>query len=121
MASLDPSACHIAIREAEGLPPRPAPPLLEFETPPCSICGEPTEYSDTTFRCDDCGCQWPRSTAHLYAGTWDDLTADQCPDVAAVQYAEGEPEYHQCIRTAGHAGDHINPDLGEWIDDGQEG
>lgn len=116
----DPSACHAAIREAEGLPPRPAPPILEFEPPPCSICGEATEYTDKTFRCEGCRCTWRRDTAHLHPGTWDDPTADQCPDTIAEQYADGDIEPYQCMRTAGHEGDHIHPEAGEWTDGGAD-
>lgn len=39
-------------------------PDLEFDTPPCSICGEHTDYDDGTFWCDICGVRWEQSGRH---------------------------------------------------------
>lgn len=111
---------HVLLAYDEMERDRPLPPPLEFETPPCSVCGTFTEYAEQRFRCPDCGCSWGRSGAHLHEGRWDDRSAQQCPDVLSAEegsaVARQPDEAHRCMRTAGHAGDHVHPEVGEWVD-----
>ena len=83
---------------------RPVPPSLEFPTPPCSICGEDTEYDDG-FHCPYCEAYWSKDGAP--EGEWYAPKAEQCRSV--LRPWEDRPEYptiqdteYRCFLEEGH-------------------
>lgn len=87
---------------------RPAPPALVFETPPCSLCGEPTEADADAYSCPPCEINWNLNGER---GTWYYPTTAQCP--AVIRRPLG---VIRCHRTAGHGRGHVSPD---WIGSGE--
>lgn len=46
---------------------KPAVPAIEFEPPPCPMCGESLYTDGDRFACDDCGARWNLDGTH---GRW---------------------------------------------------
>lgn len=96
---------------------RTPPPPLEFRTPPCSICGEDTDYEDG-FVCNECGAYWDADNAHLNKGEWHDPDATQCTSVLTPWPNDTNPALrevrYRCILADDHEPDkHRHP---EWYD-----
>lgn len=87
---------------------RPAPPPLEFETPPCSVCGEGTEHDDGSFLCANCGASW---SSVGESGEWEEPNAKQCSAQSQQPW-----DTYRCYRAAGHSGDHEHPDTSHWYE-----
>lgn len=79
---------------------RPAPPPLEYDLPPCSLCGQHVECDGDYFTCPRCGCFWPETTAHVYDGKWDDPDLKQC---GATKVADDRT--YRCSLTQDHGGE----------------
>lgn len=110
---------------------RPAPPPLEHPLPPCSICGETTEY-DGGFYCTPCGTSWDSELSHLDGhSSWGDPVLPQCP--ATIRPWLGHPRYpllsettYRCLRSEDHKGLHHGQDssigdMHEWGPDDVDG
>lgn len=101
-----------------AVPPRPLPPPLAFDDPPCSVCGEGTHLEDGAYTCDRCGASWDAFTAADEPGGWDGDETEQCPSQMrpyADQYRR-LPESmrgrtYRCALTVGHDKRHLHP---EW-------
>lgn len=94
---------------------REEPPPLEHPLPPCSICGESTDY-DGGFYCTPCGASWDSELSHLNGHSrWDNAEASQC--AAAEQPWAKQERYpslrgltFRCLLDDKHDGPHRNPE-----------
>lgn len=95
---------------------RTPPPPLEYPCPPCSICGEATDYEDGSFYCSDCGASWNADMGHQDGySRWDDPGLPQCP--ATVRPYKGDGRYpflskvtYRCLLSTNHDNQHRGTD-----------
>lgn len=99
---------------------RPPPPELEFTTPLCPICLDPTEFNDG-FDCNTCGAHWPECGNNV--GEWHNPEAGQCTSVIAPW--RDDPEHpkladheFRCYLAEKHEQKkHTNPEyVPDWLD-----
>lgn len=103
---------------------QPAPPDLEFSSPPCSVCGKETDATGDGFDCYPCGLSWGTDGQR---GAWDDPKGERCYAVAR-RYATIRPnDVERCCRPTGHhleegaGAAHVALDgLTEWSEYGRE-
>ena len=100
---------------------RAAPPELEFPYPPCSLCGEDTDYDDG-FYCSPCGASWSTEGRD---GDLVDPDLKVCPSThkpfdrpdLGAEYESIRHHVNHCIREDGHDGKHRSDIYSEWGDD----
>lgn len=80
---------------------RTMPPNIEFETPPCPICGNETEATGErlALACGLCRVRWLSDGT---GGEWDFPDAEQCPAVLAWRSVRTST---RCLLAKGHDGD----------------
>jgi hypothetical protein len=76
---------------------RPAPPLLEAEYPPCSLCGRQVESDGDYFRCPNCQAYWHMDHAFYADGGWEEPDAKRCTST----YTSGR-HTERCVLHRGH-------------------
>lgn len=91
---------------------QPAVPDVEFEMPPCPICGDALDSDGDQLTCLPCQASWARNGT---GGHWYDADQVRCPATRSWDRLPDE----QCILAAGHdANVHRGGDgFGEWTDD----
>lgn len=100
-------------------PPRPAPPDVEFQSPPCPICGVSLDSDFDCLDCVECDATWRIDGT---GGTWDEPDEPRCQATLAGYLGLPDwPEPVQCDRGAWHPAQdrwHASAALGEpWTDD----
>lgn len=111
----------ISLDHIEPDPTRqPSIPDIDFETPPCPMCGTSLEADGDSLSCLPCGASWHNNGTD---GRWADPAAVRCQ---ATREGFGEeypelPQVIQCVRANGHdlgatADDHVDQDgtFGTW-------
>lgn len=90
----------IAITHVDHDPTRqPAVPDVEFELPPCPVCGVDLDSDGDSLVCYACGASWGPDGR---AGRWTDPAAARCL-ATARPYPSIDPDtVAQCVRAAGH-------------------
>lgn len=79
-------------------------PDLEYQCPPCSLCGKETTFNDG-LDCDDCGARWDETGA--FSGyMWGDDSPESVRCEAEVQV--DDTGVHRCLKTEGHIDGHIS-------------
>lgn len=75
---------------------RPLPDNLNFENPPCSLCGLETIF-DEGYACYGCGIWWDNNgESPEWIASWDDMSSEECSSVHPLHDDE------RCLLTAGH-------------------
>lgn len=107
VVSVDGHGGGIALTHIDDDPTRqPAVPDIEFEEPPCPICGTELNVDGDSFTCDPCGASWSMNGT---GGRWDDPAAPRC--LATVNpFPTTDPDV---VRECTLAQDHDLEDAGD--------
>lgn len=108
---VDGVAGGIALTHIEHDPTRRPPvPEVEFEAPPCPMCGEDLDASGDGFECPGCEAHWDTTGR---AGAWADPDAQACP---ATRRSFGVDTVDRCARPVDHdpADRHTPINAQEW-------
>ena len=80
---------------------QPAVPDIEFEMPPCPICGHDLEHDGDSFGCNGCYASWNSSGQ---GGGWDNPSATRCPATCHPLPSAMPSLVEQCVLALDHGG-----------------
>lgn len=106
----------ISLDHIEPDPTRqPAIPDIEFEAPPCPMCGETLDVDGDGFGCADCEASWHTNGTD---GRWTDPNAARCPAARRWPHRGGMLDLpdEKCVLAAGHGTDRHLDDVSRWTD-----